>query len=790
MRLNLVLSLVFSVLLTACGGGGGGNNSGGDGNTPAPANPKVMLYGMAAEGNPLVNTAVEIRGSNGESTSTTTDLSGQFEADIFGLAYPIMLKAVGSNAYYSALHTNSSSYINITPLTTLSLAAMLGTHPENVFNSFGPSTLKDDNQLYSSMVQVVQKFNTLPNISNMNFFSFAFQAQAGNIYDDLLEALKADLIANGKTLTQVMNELIVANNPDPSCPSGQHKDEANNCVPSVRSCDINNGVGEQAYVTNYWTACQVISCNTNYTQSGSLCLPSTRSCETLPSNAVSGTETWGGTSWNACQISECAENFELDQNACVAEESEPVVTGLSISETGMSQAYLDLRLVNLGTKSLFLTHENDTQNAYIVDSTSVIKAFIDPNPAVYGHYESGALIGNDLYYQLSKEQVAGKFSLYKVNTTTGGTSQAIHLDNSVAGYNSPSRAAVHSMGTSIYYRAQQGSSALNNTGIYKYDTVTQSSTKVIADLSTYLLTLKEKVSSGNLVMFYPATDLTPQRYILSALDANDQVLTLQELLMSDYECLSGQLSPFNDCSPVYLEGRAMIQFRKKSDDSHRMLITDGTISGTSFIDIPYHYGGMANVTIFQNKLIFTAISKANIYGGTQLYGYSFASGFHLIKTISDPSAPTNVIAITADNTGAYVITKTTSLITRPAPVYFEMVTSGQILKTQGTEATTSVLVNSASTELLALMSANIYNRGPFVALKGHLVFTSSNQSNDINSPVALKALKLSDQSITTLRTDFTGHITYYKKDLHSEKIIVSEKVTNVNNSPAKILIVQ
>lgn len=785
MCLNLVLALVLSVLLTACGGGSGG------GNEPTPENPKLMLSGMAAEGNPLVNTAVEIRGSNGESTSTTTDMSGRFEADIFGLAYPIMLKAIGSNAYYSALHTNNSNYINITPLTTLSLAAMLGTHPENVFNNFSSSTLLDSDALYQASVQVVQKFSSLPNISNMNFFIFVFQAQAGDIYDDLLEALKSDLITSGKTLTQVTNELIVANNPDPSCPSGQHKDGTDTCVASIRACDINNGVGEQAYVTNYWTSCQVVSCNTNYTQSGSLCLPSSRSCETLPSNAVSGTETWSGTEWNTCQISECADNFELDQNTCIDEE-EPVVTSLSITDTGVALAYLDLRSVNLGTKSLFLTHENDVQNAYIVDETNMIKSFIDPNPTVYGHYESGALMGNDLYYQLSEEQVTGKFSLYKVDTTIGGTSQAIHLDNSVAGYNSPGRPAVHTMGTNVYYRAQQGESALSGTGIYKYDTLTQASTKVISDLSTYLLTLKEKVASGNLVMFYPATDITPQKYILSALDSNDQVLSLQELLMSDYECLSGQLSPFNACSPVYLEGRAMIQFRKKSDDSYRMLITDGTISGTSFIDIPYHYGGMANVTIFQNKLIFTAISKANIYGGTQLYGYSFAAGFHLIKTISDPSAPTNVIGITADNTGAYVITKKTNFIIGPAPTYtFTTFDEGQVLKTQGTQETTITLVAQASTDFLAaIATTSAFNRGPFVALKGHLVFTSSNQASDINSPVALKAVKLSDQSITTLRTDFTGHITYYKKDLHSEKIIVSEKVDNVNNSPAKILIVE
>lgn len=338
--------------------------------------------------------------------------------------------------------------------------------------------------------------------------------------------------------------------------------------------------------------------------------------------------------------------------------------------------------------------------------------------------------------------------------------------------------------------AQQSSSALSGTAIYKYDTLTQTSSKVVADLSTYLLTLREKVASGNLVMYYPASDITPQKYIISALDSNDQVLTLQELLMSDYECLSGQLSPFNACSPVYLEGRAMIQFRKKSDDSHRMLITDGTIAGTSLIDVPYHYGGLANVTIFQNKLIFTAISKTNLYGGTQLYGFSFASGFHLVKTISNPSSPTNVISITADNNDAYIITKQTFPIPKPAPIYFEMATVGQVLKTQGTEATTSVIVEEASTEFIDLMNANIYNRGPFVVLKGHLVFTSSNQSNDSNSPVALKALKLSDQSITTLKTDFTGHITYYKKDLHSEKIIVSEKVTNTNNAPAKILIVE
>lgn len=87
---------------------------------------------------------------------------------------------------------------------------------------------------------------------------------------------------------------------------------------TVRSCHISNGTGQETLntATGNYENCTVTSCNAGYHQEGNSCISNTKSCESLPTHATNGTQTWNGSGWGACQVNACENGYHLGDNAC------------------------------------------------------------------------------------------------------------------------------------------------------------------------------------------------------------------------------------------------------------------------------------------------------------------------------------------------------------------------------------------------------------------------------------------------------------------------------------------
>lgn len=136
---------VLSLALSACGGGGGGgggSSSGGSSTTPASTN---MLAGVAANGAPLVNATVtawnQLNANGGwvPCTTTTTKADGTFSINLnacpsagpgfIALSAPDGHGNTLMSVYSPIMSAGASPYVNLTPLTTVSVSAIGGTGP-------------------------------------------------------------------------------------------------------------------------------------------------------------------------------------------------------------------------------------------------------------------------------------------------------------------------------------------------------------------------------------------------------------------------------------------------------------------------------------------------------------------------------------------------------------------------------------------------------------------------------------------------------------------------------------
>lgn len=196
-------STLLVSLLAACGGGGSGSSS--FGVTAAPA-ATVTISGTAATGAPIPGGAVNARCQGGTTATTVTQANGNFSMSVVVGAMPCAIQVTppgGGQVLYSvASGTSTTVTANITPLTSLALALSVNATTAQTLDAWFASVsslpavatalVNAQATLRSTLVAAGY---TVPN--PFNPITTSFSPAAGNIYDDLLEAIAAAIRASG-----------------------------------------------------------------------------------------------------------------------------------------------------------------------------------------------------------------------------------------------------------------------------------------------------------------------------------------------------------------------------------------------------------------------------------------------------------------------------------------------------------------------------------------------------------------------------------------------------------------
>lgn len=179
--------LSASLLLAACGGGG----SSGTGTT--------TVGGTAATGAAMTSGTVELSCGSGVTRSATISGTGTWSTTVPTANLPCAVKASdGTNTYFSFTVGNGSSIVtNVTPLTSLALAQILGTDPATLFATLSATDLAKLNS--TAINAAISALNTvLANYALPAGFNpvttplvAAAPGQAGNHYDGLLDQFAA-----------------------------------------------------------------------------------------------------------------------------------------------------------------------------------------------------------------------------------------------------------------------------------------------------------------------------------------------------------------------------------------------------------------------------------------------------------------------------------------------------------------------------------------------------------------------------------------------------------------------
>jgi hypothetical protein len=185
-----------SLFLTACGSSDSGTSS--TGNT--------SISGTAATGAAMTSGTVTLKCGSSVTRTATISATGTWSTTVPTVNLPCAVEATdGTNSYYSFTVGNGSSIVsNVTPLTTLTLAQILGATPASLFASLSATDLAKLNT--SAINAAIAALNAalasyaLPAGFNpvTTPLTAATSTQSGNAYDDLLEqfgAANTDLTA-------------------------------------------------------------------------------------------------------------------------------------------------------------------------------------------------------------------------------------------------------------------------------------------------------------------------------------------------------------------------------------------------------------------------------------------------------------------------------------------------------------------------------------------------------------------------------------------------------------------
>ena len=184
--------------LVACGGGG----------SSAPA--AVTLGGVAAVGAPIVGGTVQVTCAAGPQLNTTTSTTGGWQVTISGQTLPCAIQISGGTvnavAQATSFHSVAMAFgvANITPLTDLVTANLAGAAPAAWFSGLTGSSLRaiTENQINAALANVSTALGLGSALNGQNPITSAFAAVAGDVMDDILEALAAAGAAYGDLLAR------------------------------------------------------------------------------------------------------------------------------------------------------------------------------------------------------------------------------------------------------------------------------------------------------------------------------------------------------------------------------------------------------------------------------------------------------------------------------------------------------------------------------------------------------------------------------------------------------------
>lgn len=170
------------------------------------------LSGTAATGAPIANGAITVKCAGGNDLQTTTASNGQWSVTLSGHTLPcaVQVGAGGGQNLHSLAYEIGT--VNVTPLTDLVVANLVGTEPASWFAGLGPSAWQAiTSAAVGTAVGNLRTALNLPALQSLDPIRDAFQATAGNTMDDILESLADALASTGMNYGQLLAAAYSAN---------------------------------------------------------------------------------------------------------------------------------------------------------------------------------------------------------------------------------------------------------------------------------------------------------------------------------------------------------------------------------------------------------------------------------------------------------------------------------------------------------------------------------------------------------------------------------------------------
>jgi hypothetical protein len=194
--------MALALLLTACG------------SEEPPAQTKdetPSLSGTATYDGTFSSSGATAKGVGGPPrTSSNSTATSQYSVSVLELTAPYVLRwngvdARGQQVFLYSVATRAG-VANITPLTTLVVAQLLGQDPETAFDAFGAtggvqSSLVTDANIQDAQAKVIAYLQDVLGVQVGagigNFVTSTFRAAAGDSMFDTMQAIDAKLVADG-----------------------------------------------------------------------------------------------------------------------------------------------------------------------------------------------------------------------------------------------------------------------------------------------------------------------------------------------------------------------------------------------------------------------------------------------------------------------------------------------------------------------------------------------------------------------------------------------------------------
>jgi hypothetical protein len=134
--LLLMSSVCTSILVISCGGGSSSPTA--SSSNPAAAS-DISISGSVATGLAMINAPISAKCSNDKTGTATSDSDGAYTLKVVGGVAPCIIQATdpSTNDTYYSVAASGATTVNVTPLTQLVAANVLGVDPSTAVASFG-----------------------------------------------------------------------------------------------------------------------------------------------------------------------------------------------------------------------------------------------------------------------------------------------------------------------------------------------------------------------------------------------------------------------------------------------------------------------------------------------------------------------------------------------------------------------------------------------------------------------------------------------------------------------------